>query len=59
MSGQHIAEKENFERKIREEQMVKDAKMAENVQKYELSKVELETELKNVKSVLNEHNQRR
>ena len=59
MSGQHIAEKENFERKIREEQMVKDAKMAENVQKYELSKVELETELKNVKFVLNEHDQRR
>ena len=39
MSGQHIAEKENFERKIREDQMVKDAKMAENLQKYELSKI--------------------
>ena len=43
MSGQHIAEKENFERNIREEQMIKDTKTTENLQKYELSKVELET----------------
>ena len=43
MSGQHIVEKENFERNIREEQMIKDAKIAENLQKYELGKVELET----------------
>ena len=39
--------------------MVKDAKMAENLQKIKLSRVELETELRNVKSVLNEHDLKR